>query len=593
MWMGRDALEAATDRVEAVNSLAITLAHGAEEAEVIRQIDRILAPYGGTGAYARADHPSHEFVDNDLMQLEATTLAVPPIFLHVSTFLVYIVLGRLIRTERQQIGILKAFGFSTGDIAGHYLKFAVAIALIGVALGTALGSWMGREITELYGRYYNFPFLDYVLPPHVFAAAAALAFGSALLGAYGGVRSAAQLAPAEAMSPPPPPIYRRGPFERLGEAMGLSSGGNMIVRHIARWPGRSAVTVVGVGLSLALLFTSLQFQDSTRAMLDDFFFRAQKEDITVSFTEPRTASAAYDLLRLPGVQRAEISRAVPVRLRNGALTERTAIEGSEPGGMLGGRIDQSGASVPLPERGLLISRQLASKLDLAAGDQVEAEMLGGRRTRMQLPINAVIDELVGARAYASLDTVERLSRDNSPAGSARLLIDENQRTAFLRRLKQVPAIVGVTEKWRAVEKFEQMAEENIIAMVGFYVAFASAIVVGVVYNSARILFSERAHELATLRVLGYHRREVLTIMLGEIVLLVVVALPVGCLLGYFLARLVTAMISSDLFRLPFAPLPATYGISAIIVMVAAALTAMVVARRIYGLDMVRVLKARD
>jgi putative ABC transport system permease protein len=138
-----------------------------------------------------------------------------------------------------------------------------------------------------------------------------------------------------------------------------------------------------------------------------------------------------------------------------------------------------------------------------------------------------------------------------------------------------------------------MIDENIFTMIFFYVSFASAIAVGVVYNSARILFSERAHELATLRVLGYHRSEVATVLLGELALLVAVSVPVGCFIGYWMAQLMTAMFSSDLFRLPFAPARATYGYSALVVIAAAMATASLVALRVMRLDMVRVLKARD
>lgn len=163
----------------------------------------------------------------------------------------------------------------------------------------------------------------------------------------------------------------------------------------------------------------------------------------------------------------------------------------------------------------------------------------------------------------------------------------------MTKLKAMPLVLGVTERDAALRKFEQMIEDNLFTMLSFYIAFASAIAVGVVYNSARILFSERAHELATLRVLGYHRSEVAVVLLGELAVLVVLAVPIGCFVGYGLAQLMTAMFSSDLFRLPFAPSRASYGYSALVVLAAAALTALVVARRVLGLDMVRVLKGRD
>ena len=157
----------------------------------------------------------------------------------------------------------------------------------------------------------------------------------------------------------------------------------------------------------------------------------------------------------------------------------------------------------------------------------------------------------------------------------------------------MPVVLGVTERDAAMRMFEQMIEENLFTMLFFYISFASAITVGVVYNSARILFAERANELATLRVLGYHRSEVGSVLLGELALLVVAAVVPGCVIGIWMAQLMTDMLSSDLFRLPFAPSRATYGWSIVVVLIAAAATSAIVALRVLRLDLVAVLKARD
>lgn len=593
LWMGRKALEAATDRREAINSLSLTLERGASEADVIRKLDSLLAPFGGTGAYGRKDHLSHAFLDNELMQLDAMTRVIPPVFLLVSTFLVYIVLGRMIRTERTQIGLLKAFGYSDWEVGWHYLKFALAIAVLATLLGSAAGIWMGRSMTQLYAQYYRFPFLEYRIAPGVFLAAGALSVGAAALGAVAGMRAAVRLSPAVAMAPPPPPAYRQGMVERFGQAAGFTAVGAMIARHIARWPWRSAITVLGVALSMALLFATMQFLDSSRTMLDSYFFRAQRQDLTVTFVEPRNEDVLHELRQLPGVLRVEPSRAVAVKMTHGNRFERTAIEAAAVDARLTARIDSDGNEIqPLPG-GLMLSRQLADKLAVRAGDMVHVELLGGRRTRAFLPVSSIIDEFIGERAYAVETTLERLVRDASPVGAGLLRIDPAARGRILTELKEMPVVLGVTERDAALEKFEEMIDDNLLTMLAFYISFASAIAVGVVYNSARILFSERAHELATLRVLGYHRSEVAIVILGELAVLVAIAVPFGCILGYWMASLMTAMFSSDLFRLPFAPSRASYGWSIVVVLAAATLTALVVARRVLRLDMVRVLKARD
>jgi len=328
-------------------------------------------------------------------------------------------------------------------------------------------------------------------------------------------------------------------------------------------------------------------------MLDSYFFRSQRHDLIVTFTEPRGPDAVFALAQVPGVLCAEATRAIAVKLRSKNRAERTAIETAPARSQLLAHIDRNGREVALPPAGLMLSRQLADQLGVRAGDTVDLEMLGGRRTQLRMPVATIVDEFVGARAYTSEATLDRIARDAAPVGAALLRIDPAARESILNALKGMPAVLGVTERDAALRLFERMIDDNLFTMLFFYMGFASAITVGVVYNSARILFSERAHELATLRVLGYHRREVALILLGELALLVVAAVPVGCLIGYWMAQLMTAMFSSDLFRLPFAPARSTYGYAILVVLAAAMATAALVARRVLELDMIRVLKARE
>lgn len=593
LWMGRKALEAATDRAEAINFVSLVLDGSRSEADVIRALDTTIEPFGGTGAYGRENQISHAFLKSDLDQLKALAYSIPPIFLLVSTFLVYVVLSRLIRTEREKIGLLKAFGYSSNAIAWHYATFAVVIGVLGIAIGLAAGNWMGRGMMNLYLEYYRLPLMQYEMPLVVLGNASALAIGAALIGALGGVQQAARLTPAVAMNPPPPSVYRSGAVESFGRLLGLRSVGEMILRHMARWPLRSSITVFGVALALGLLYATLQFTDGTSAMLDTYFTRAQKQDMMVTLIEPREAAVLRDLEKLPGVMRVEAGRTVSARLTFGQRSERTSIEGRDISGQLSALINSDQIEVDLPQRGLALSSIIAGKLGVKAGDMLDVELLEGRHTRAQLPVIKVVPEYIGERVYASLETVAGLTLDNAAVNTALLKVDPTQRPALLKRLKDAPQTLGVTERARALEKFQYVIDQNINVSLVFYVIFASAIVVGVVYNSARIIFSERAHELATLRVLGYTRPEVGTILLGELYFLIALALPIGGILGYYIGLFFVWAFSSDLFRLPFAPSRATLGWAVVITISASIVTAFFVGRRIYSLDMVRVLKARD
>lgn len=593
LWMGREALEAATDRKEAINSLSVLLEPQASSEEVIRSIDTLLERYGGAGAYAREDHISHAFLEGELDQLGILSQTVPPVFLFVSTFLIFVVLGRLIQTEREQIGLLKAFGYTDRTIAWHYVQFAIALAAIGIVLGALAGAYQGRALSQLYADSFRFPMLVYSMSPEIFLTGALLAAGSATLGSISGVRTAVGLTPAAAMTPSPPVVYREGILERHGQRLGVTSIGQMILRHLLRFPVRSSMTVIGVSLALALLFSMLNFITGADSMLETHFDRMQSQDLTVALIEPQNEDALFAMAKLPGVMRVEPIRAVSVRLTHGQLSERVAIEGMAQEGQLAKRIAIDGSEVPLPPGGLMLTRHLAKKLQVKSGDVVDVSVLEGRRVSVQMPVTRMIDELVGMRAYAGEDALARLTRDGAPVGAMLVRIDPAQRDTILRELRDMPAVLGVSEREAAMVRFRELIEQNISTMVWVYVAFASLIVIGVIYNGARILWTERARELATLRVLGYHTREVAVVLLGEVAMLVFIAVPVGCFAGYWLALGLTVAFGSDLFRLPFLPDRWSFGFATSAVLVSALLTSAIVARRVRRLDMVRVLKARD
>ena len=177
------------------------------------------------------------------------------------------------------------------------------------------------------------------------------------------------------------------------------------------------------------------------------------------------------------------------------------------------------------------------------------------------------------------DTLSALDGEGKLTDRLLLKVDTREIPALYRALKNMPMVGSVSRRDIAVSHFRTLMDQNIFTMIFFYSLFASVIVVGVVYNNARIILAERSHEFATLRVLGFHNREVAWILIGELGVLIALSLPLGCVLGNLLARLITSLFSSDLFRLPFAPHDDTYGEAVIVVLAAALATALWVARR--------------
>lgn len=577
----------------AFNDVALRTQRGADMPALIDALDALLRPYGGTGAYQRKDQLSHAFLDNELVQLRAMAVVIPPVFLFVSAFLVNMILTRLISLEREQVGLMKAVGYGDVAIAWHYAKLTLAIALVGILIGSLGGYLMGQGLTRLYARFFSFPFLVFRQSVDLYAIGALVSAAAALAGGARATWKAARLPPAVAMQPPAPTLYRTvfGGSTRL--ALLFSQLTMMALRHVIRWPMRAALSAFGVSLAVALLVTALFSFDSIAFMVDTVFFRTERQDATLAFASERPPAVIDAARQLPGVLRAEAFRTTAIVLRHGHRQRRLAIATIPERAELGRVLDIALAPVSPPPAGLMISERVAALLDLKVGDiaEVELQERGGRIARAA--ITAVVQSYVGLAVYAHPDVLDRLVGDGPRVSGARIAIDASRLDDLYRAVKAIPAIAAVSLQNVSRARFRETIEENITIMTSVYVSLAVIITFGVVYNSARIQLSERARELASLRVLGFTRGEVASVLLIELGVVVAMAQPLGWGLGTLLSWSVVRGFESDLFRIPFIIERSTFAVASLVVLAVAALSATIVIRRLGRLDLVRVLKTRD
>ena len=593
LWMGREALQAAFDLDGAFNDVSLSLLRGTDPESVVGRVDKLLGRYGGVGAYAQADQLSNWFLMSEIAQHRRLSTILPTIFLAVAAFLLHMVMGRLIAVERAEIGLLKAFGYRNRDIALHYTRFVLGIGLVGVALGSFIGYWLGLYHTRLYAEFYHFPFLQFRPSAQSFLLAAAVSLGSALIGALGAVRAAAALPPAEAMRPPAPPLFQRTALSRLGVVRRLDQPTRILLRQIVRWPMRSFITAAGIAMSVAVLVTSMQWLDAINHMVDVYFLDAQGQDVSVSFGEPRSSEVARELARLPGVMSVEPMRAVAAKIRSGRHEEREAVQGLPADQALYRVYDARGRALSLPPEGVVISTMLAKMLDVRVGDRIAVEVLEGRRPVFEVPVVETFETYIGSPAYMEIGALGRLMRERPSVTTVHLRVDPRYREQLFRELKNTPRVTAVTVKDAAVDTFRDTMAKTITIFITFFIVFSCALAFGVTYNAARISLSERGRELATLRVLGFTRAEISYILLGEVALLTFVALPLGCVVGYGLANLMVRAFETELYRVPMVILATTYGWAILIGLAATAVSALLVRRRVDRLDLIAVLKTRE
>lgn len=594
MWMSREALAPALDMEGAFNDVAISLARGASEKEVIERLDTLLKGFGGLGAYGREDQTSHHFISNEIAELQTIGTFVPAIFLGVTAFLIHLVMSRLVATQRDQIAVLKAFGYDNSDVGLHYLGLAMVAVLGGVVIGIIAGWYLGYAMTSLYAEFFRFPVFRYEPSAYVVATAVMISFISAGIGAGMAVWRATKLPPAAAMRPEAPARFRHGLIEALRIDRLLSPAGRVIARNLVRRPLKALLATLGISLSVALLVTGFfLYYDAIGHVITAQFHTAQRQDVSVTFSEPRQGRARHDLASLPGVLRVEAYRTVAARLRHKHRMRRIGITGIESGSQLVRPVDRNFRPVTLPPEGIVLGAKLAEVLGAVPGDTLTVEVLEGERPVREVPIVSTIDDLIGLSAYMDVHALNRLMREGDTITGAHLEVDAHSIPDLYEKLKQTPTVSGVGVPSVVLQTFNETIGRTMGVSTGFLIFFACVIAFGVVYNGARIALSERGRELASLRVLGFTRREIGVMLLGEQAILTLMAIPLGCLLGYGLSALITWVIDTEMMRLPLVISRRTYVLAFMIVVCAATLSGLLVSWRLRHLDLIEVLKTRE
>lgn len=593
LWMRESAIERAADMDGAFNGLVVALTRDASRADVIERIDDVLATWGGTGAYGRDNQLSHRYLESELAGLRAMAQIVPVIFLGVAAFLLNIVMHRLIGMQRDQIAILKAFGYRNRTIAGHYVGLVLAICVLGLIPGLIAGTWLGHGLASIYREFFRFPTLYFQPGSYIYASAALITVAAALVGTLRALWAAFQLAPAEAMRPESPRGFRRTLLERLPGVRGMDQPTRMIARNIERRPVKTLLAVVGIAMGVAILVTGRFQKDTIDYMLDVQFGYSAREDLTVMLTEPAGRDALHEMASLPGVTRVEPFRGVPVELSNGHRRYRTAIQAYDTDPVLHRTLDASLTPIPMPEHGLLLTDWLAERLQLHAGDTITMKLLDRTLDTVEVPVVGEVREFIGTSGYMHIDALNRLLDEGDQVSGAFLAVDPESLPEVFDALDERPRVAASTRRQAMLDSFNETMGENILVFAFINTLLAATVAFGVIYNTARLSLSERARELASLRVLGFRRNEIAWILLGELALVTLIAIPVGCLLGTWFCRWIGSAMASEIYRLPTVIQPGSYAFASAVVLIAMLVSAVAIGRRLYHLDLVEVLKTRE
>jgi putative ABC transport system permease protein len=578
----------------AVNDVIVSAEDGADHEVVREAVEDVLDSYGLSVKILRKDQMSYFFLSEEIRGLREMIKVVPVVFLFVAALVIFVMLQRMVKAQRTQIGVLKAFGYSNPQIYIHYVGFAAITCLAGSVPALALGDLLANQWLKLFAAYYKFPILRHRIYSEVYLEALATSLSVCSLAGILATWQVMRIQPAEAMHPAAPPRGHKTIFEQiplLWSSLGYKT--RLILRNLSRQKGRTAFTLVGVVLSTSILLYSLVMNDAITYITDAYFLETQRQDARVVFFHPRNIDTLRDLAGIRGVERTEPVFDVPMELRVGWRKKTAIIKGVLRDSRMAPLVSMTGEPASLPRTGALIGLQLARHLGVKTGDRIMAKVLFPGHEEKELLVGGVFEEGIGLQGYMEISDLSRFLGEPPSYNTALVKVRPEAEGEVMARLKEIGPVSSVLLTSVMFRSMEEAVAQSMIIMIVIFILFAGVISFAIIFNSAVVTMAERSRELASLRVLGFRRGEVAYLLFGEFFLLTLVGIGPGLWLGRLMAVASFANFGTDAFRLPVVIYTPSYLWSAGLVVIFVVLACLAGNRRLKRLDMVEALKARE
>jgi putative ABC transport system permease protein len=519
----------------------------------LRRLEAMLEPYGVNAVVPLHNQPSNRFLSDEIHSVGTFASILPAIFLVVAAMVLNVLMMRLIEQQRTIVGTLKAVGYHDWQIFSHFAKYGASLGSLGGVLGLVLGNRMAVFVTNLYKTFFEFPNLHNHFYTGTYLLGLLMSLLCALIGSLHGARQALKLKPADAMRPKPPPRGGAVWLERFTEFWRqLGFGWRMVLRNVLRQRFRTLVGVFAAAMGAALLVCGFTLQNGVQFMIKFQFDLISHSDLDLTFVDERSHAALLESARLPGVDYAEPQFDLACTFVNEHHRRKGTITGLDPNARLTIPRDLQGRPLKIPEHGILMTRKLASLLQVRAGDKLTILPTKGAHLPIEIPVADITDSYIGLTVYADLRYLHQLMAEEYALTGVQLSLDQNSanKLALFHELKQLPAIRSVSAKSDTVHNLQTTVVETQKVFIGLIVFFAGVIFLSSLLNMSLINLSERRREVATLRVLGYSELEVGGLFLRETMVVNLLGTLLGLPLGYLLAWWITIIYDTEMFRFP-------------------------------------------
>jgi putative ABC transport system permease protein len=575
----------------AVSQTLVRFTDDARGSGTTRRVTADLRAAGAVDVTPRSEQPSVATLHEDLVGFQELGLTFPLLFLAAAAVAAYVLISRLVLSERKVIATFLAAGAPRRLVVRHYLSHGILANSAGAIAGLALGALATDAVTRAYTGTLKVP--DTVVEHRWPVAVVGLSFGL-LVGLIGGLApalAASREAPAEAMRGDGGTLKPPGPWSRaIARARRIPVVARLALRELTRSRRRTLATMTGTVLSLVLVLASIGMMTSMTSLMNVQYGTVQKEDATVT-VDIRAAGLESSLRAVPEVTRIEPVTVVPVTVSAHGHSYATSLTGYRRDTTMHGFRAPSGATTHLPAQGVLAGKAITGGLHVRVGDTLTVTSPAGGSRKATLA--GLLDEPLGTFVYATDTTTRALTGVDANSYQLRFAHGSttHARDAARATISNIDGVVAYTDAKALQHQFDKYLGLFWL-FVGVMLVLGAILALTVIYVTMTVNVAERTGELATLRAAGVPLRRIASVLATENLTASLIAVPLGLAAGAATAWAALQSFSSDMFQIE---LTLGWGtlLSAVVAVLAASLLSQIPAvRMIRGLDIARVVRER-
>lgn len=570
------------------NEVLIKLREQKNIEDIIDIVEKRLDKYGLKRITKLEDQLSNNVLTQKVDGIQMMSSILPVMFLMVAAIIISIMLSRIVSNDRMAIGVLKALGYSNFNILFHYTKYALSIGLAGSVTGIAGGVLLSKPMSEVFVSYFNIP-LSGIKLQHSYIVNAILltslfCIGSGLFGARGVIK----IMPADSMRPEAPKSGKRILMERITFLWRhIPFSWKMVIRNILRNKRRFSFLVLGLALAYGINVVPLYMMNTMVSMFELQFGEYQKMDYTINFVRPLHEGVITDLSHLIKSGRIEPRLEYPFELVNGWRKNTVGIIGVPQQTAFYKFVDKDSNVVKLPNNGIFITEAVAKSLNVKEGETIIVKSFLPGKEDVSLQVAGIVKQYLGANAYMNIEEMRALLLERQMITGVSVASKDNLK----EKLKDVRNISTVSSVGDMKQSFVEYLDTMNLA-IGLYMLFGGILGFALIYNATIISISERKMEFASLRIMGFEKKDVYGMISKENLIMALIAIIVGVPLGLGMINGMADSFSSEMITFPVIFSPKFFIQAAAATIIFAIVAQLATLRKIYNLNFIDALKSR-